>query len=88
MKKTQEQFVIDRLLKNGEISRNECLQNFISRLGAIICSLNQTGEWEINGEWYKTEFGRDYKYFLRRSPFKKQEYKLPNGEIISKTVRA
>lgn len=85
--KSQKDWAVERLLSQGYVSRNSALQVFITRLGAIICDLNKEG-WEITGHWYKTEKGKDFRYYLIRSPFKKQEYKLPNGEIISKTVRA
>jgi hypothetical protein len=70
MKQTQEQFVITHLKEHGKISRNFCLQNFISRLGAIICNLNQNG-WDIQGNWVKTDNGRDYVYTLLDRPKKK-----------------
>jgi hypothetical protein len=82
MKQSQEKFVIDHLLKNDCISRNTCIQNFITRLGAIINRLNQQG-WIIEGEWDITEKGRDYVYFLRKTPFKKVQYFVP---VLNKTI--
>jgi hypothetical protein len=67
MKKTQEQIVIEQLKQNGFITRNWCLQNYISRLGAIICDLNKKG-WDIQGDWIKTEHSKDYKYHLISHP--------------------
>lgn len=43
MRKTQIEWVKQQLQANGEISRNECLRNYISRLGAIICLLKALG---------------------------------------------
>ncbi len=34
--KSQEDYVVGELLKNGKISRNQCLQRYITRLGALI----------------------------------------------------
>ena len=73
--KTQEQKVIDELLNKQCVSRNWALQNFITRLGAIINRLNSSG-WEIKGEWDITEKGRDFVYYLKTSPFQKVIYKV------------
>ena len=40
---TQKQWVLNRLETNGYITRNECLRNYISRLGAIIADLKKDG---------------------------------------------
>lgn len=71
MKKSQKQFVIDKLNTDGFISRNFCLKNYISRLSAIILNLREEG-WELKGEW---EDG-DYYYKVVGSPFKKVVYKV------------
>lgn len=64
MKKTQRDWVRSILLKEGSISRNYCLANYISRLGAIICLLKIEG-MDIGG---KIE-GKDYVYtLLNRHP--------------------
>jgi hypothetical protein len=63
-KKTQEEWVIDELKKNKQISRNLCLSNYITRLGAIICDLNKKG-YNLKGSFIKTEYGKDYVYKLR-----------------------
>lgn len=83
MKKTQEQWTIDQLLNNGEVSRNAALQNFITRLGAIICNLNSEG-WEIRGHFRKYNHGKDFVYTLVSSPFKRVVYTVPalGKEII------
>ncbi|MFA5773020.1 MAG: helix-turn-helix domain-containing protein [Thermoplasmata archaeon] len=73
---TQEQMVINKLKVDGEISRNWALQNFCSRLGAIICKLKSKG-WEFKQEYVKTKFGQDYRYSLTKIPFKKVVYEIP-----------
>lgn len=74
----QKQWAIDQLNKYGEVSRNGALQNRITRLGAIICDLNQNG-WEIVGEWVKHDKGKDYVYFLKGKP-KKKQVEIINGK--------
>ena len=78
--KNQEEFVIKHLMENGSISRNFCLQNFISRLGAIICDLNKDG-WEIEGAFTKSPKGKDYVYRLKNSPLTRVEYKV-DGKVV------
>lgn len=70
MKLTQEQIVINQLKQYGYVTRNWALQNYISRLGAIVCDLNKTG-WEITGDWIRTANGKDYKYTLIEAKKKK-----------------
>lgn len=41
--KTQLQFVRDELLTQGEITRNFCLRNYITRLSGIIFNLKREG---------------------------------------------
>jgi len=69
MKKlTQKQWVLSRLKENGYITRNECLRNYISRLGAIIADLKKDGyEFETGYIEVKTPFGmgKDYKYSFK-----------------------
>jgi hypothetical protein len=60
---TQEAFVIRELENAGCISRNFCLQNYITRLGAIICNLNKKG-WNITGEYVEYNYGKDFIYTL------------------------
>ena len=58
--KTQMQFVIDTLQTKGEISRNECLRNYFSRLGARINDLKRMG-WQFETE----KRNGDYVYKLK-----------------------
>lgn len=82
MKKTQEQWVKERLRSTGEVSRNGALQNYISRLGAIICNLNKEG-WNISGAFSKTENSKDFVYTLISAPQKPTiTYKeTPEGRV-------
>lgn len=65
MKKTQKSFVLEQLHDYGEISRNQCLAHFISRLSAIIQNL------EVEGYVFKTEWrGGDFVYMLADKPKK------------------
>jgi len=63
MKETQQSRVAGRLREVGYISRNQCLQNYISRLSSIILSLKDKG-WEFTT---KEENG-DYIYTLVSEP--------------------
>lgn len=67
MKSTQKNRIAKRLLERGEISRNECLRNYISRLGARIQDLENEG-WVFETETR----GGDYIYKLTHSPYARQ----------------
>jgi hypothetical protein len=59
-KQTQILFTLKQLLKKGQISRNLCLKNFFSRLGARMCDLKK------EGLIYTTErFEGDYIYKVK-----------------------
>ena len=63
--KSQEQFVVNELLKNGKISRNQCLQRYITRLGALIYIIkNKNPQWKISAKFEKINGGKDYVYYL------------------------
>lgn len=67
-KTSQLSFIKDCLLSKGEISRNECLKHYISRLGARINDLRHLG-WNFITETRKTlrpngEVGKDFVYKL------------------------
>lgn len=68
LNETQKKFVIDELKRCGSVSRNYCLRNYITRLGAIICQLNKEG-WNLKGKYveYETnqEKHKDFVYFDR-----------------------
>lgn len=81
-KKSQKQFVLEILRKEGYITRNYCLQNYISRLSDIIFKLKTNG---INIEGQDMENG-DYKYTLIDKPKEQIVYRV-NGEIVAhKTI--
>jgi len=63
MKPSQVELIRKQLIENGSISRNWCLKNFITRLGARIDDLKREG-MKINGKFVKTDFGTDYVYTL------------------------
>ena len=57
--KSQREWVVLQLKKNGFITRNQCLKNYISRLGSIIFRLKAKG-FEFKAEFSKagaTRFG-------------------------------
>ena len=88
MKQSQESWVIARLKEDGFITRNQALQAYISRLGAIIFNLSQDG-WKIEGAWIKTANGRDYKYTLIEAKKKKVydfTYEIRDGQRIAVPV--
>lgn len=60
---TQKQRVEKRLREMKVIYRNECLRNYISRLGAIINQLKNEG-WEFEAERWRG----DYRYFATDIP--------------------
>lgn len=80
MKKIQSQIVIEKLLKDGEISRNYALKNFItSRLGAWINILvsegwkfdshkSKDGDVIYHGRYVKSKYGTDFVYTLVSAP--------------------
>lgn len=61
--KTQLQRVESQLEQYGQISRNACLRNYISRLSAIIYTLQKQG-WVFETK----EVGGDYIYKVVVSP--------------------
>ncbi len=63
MKLSQKQRVIKRLKETGQITRNECLRNFISRLSAIILELKKDG-WDFE----TSEVDGDYIYKVFQTP--------------------
>ncbi|MCK9371014.1 hypothetical protein M0R04_13975 [Candidatus Dojkabacteria bacterium] len=67
--KSQESFVIDQLKLNGYISRNLCLQERITRLGAIICDLKKVG-WDFDPKYVHENGGKNFYYYVTKSPLK------------------
>jgi len=56
-------FIKKHLEEDGYISRNYCLQNYISRLGARIQDLKKEG-WDFRTEIVKTAQGSDFRYYV------------------------
>ena len=73
MKKiTQLNWARNHIDENGKITRNFCLQNYVSRLSALIFKLNEEG-YEFSAEYvkFKTEHGwqgRDFVYTCTFNP--------------------
>jgi hypothetical protein len=68
--KSQKDWVVKLLNEHGEISRNYCLQNYISRLSAIILMLKKEG-WEFGADYRAVNGGQDFIYKVKRSPYRK-----------------
>ena len=79
--KTQETIVIHELMEHGRITRNWCLKNYISRLGAIIYNLKKVG-WVFEAGFEHYPYGKDFVYKTLKSPLKKAVYRLEDGTII------
>ena len=77
--KHQEEFVKKQLLLNGFISRNFCLENYVSRLSAIIQNLEADG-WCFDPKYVKGKKGRNFVYYLVSCPMKKVEYTVQGME--------
>jgi hypothetical protein len=72
LKQKQKDWIISQLIENGEITRNKCLKNYISRLAMHIDQLKKQG-WEFETERVKVKTpmgwtGNDYKYILVSFP--------------------
>jgi hypothetical protein len=61
---TQKEFVRLHLLNRGYITRNYCLQNYISRLSDIVFKLRKTG-MEIDSERMYQANGKAYDFIYR-----------------------
>ncbi len=80
MKLTQKDIVLKRLRDTGEVTRNWCLRNYISRLSAIMLDLKKEG---VNFEG-KDRDG-DYVYILHDKPKAVKEYRV-GGVLVAKKV--
>ena len=69
MIKTQLQIIVDKLNQDGEVSRNWCLERYITRLGSRIYDLRKSG-WMFDVERRKG----DYIYVLLSKP-------IPSGRV-------
>lgn len=73
---TQEEWVENILVETGKITRNKCLVNYVSRLGAIIAKLKNDGyTFDVGYIDVKTPFGtgRDYEYKVVSYPLVVQD---------------
>ena len=48
--KTQQDIVLEKLIREGEVSNKWAIFNGIWRLGAVICQLKKAG-WNIDGDF-------------------------------------
>jgi hypothetical protein len=62
---TQREWVEKELREKGEIDNVYCVQNFVLRLGAIICQLRKDG-WAIDGAFIPGT--KNYRYKLSSAP--------------------
>ena len=67
LKETQFQVVQKQLKDHGHVSRNWCLQQYITRLGAIMCVFKKNGV-KFSAGYYDNPSGegKDYIYILRK----------------------
>lgn len=82
MKKlSQKDIVLKQMRQFGYVSRNWCLQRFISRLSAIMLDLKNEG---INFE--TKEIDGDYHYILKDKPKRVIEYRVQGEDITIKKL--
>lgn len=79
--KTQINFIIDQLKVNGFISRNFALKNFIGRLASRMDDLRNLG-WEFETKIVKENGGKNFYYYVTKSPLKKYSYEV-DGKTIT-----
>ncbi len=78
MKESQKTKVLKLLRSQGYVTRNWALQNYISRLGAIVLTLKKEG-MDIKAEHMENG---DYKYTLLVKPKEVTVYTRENGKKI------
>ncbi len=82
LKNTQLRTIISILEERAEVTRNECLELRISRLGALIAVLKDMG-YEFDAFYRPNATGKDYVYRLSKRPLKKvYEPVYENGRVI------
>lgn len=86
MKRTQKEWVVEKLREDGFVSRNACLKNYVSRLSAIIAVLEAEG-FAFDAKFVDGERGRDYIYRVVSTP-QKQVSKVEqiNGVAVERRV--
>ena len=60
--KTQQEIVLEKLIREGEVSNKWAIFNGIWRLGAIICKIRNAG-WNIEGD-FEIKNGKKTKNFI------------------------
>lgn len=75
-KPSQKEIVLKQMRETGSVTRNWCLQRFISRLSAIMLELKNEG---VKFETKKV--GGDYEYRLNSRPKSITEYRV-GGQLI------
>lgn len=81
MKQSQKDIVLKQLRDTGVVSRNWCLQRYITRLSAIMLTLKNEG---IHFE--PKDLDGDYVYYLRDKPKEVLEYKVDGNIVYRKMV--
>lgn len=74
MKQSQIQFILKELSERGRISRNFCLQNYISKLASRICDIERKYGLKFKKEWvfYNNDWaGKDFVYSCLKGEAKK-----------------
>lgn len=66
-RKSQQDVVIDKLTLDGHVSNFWAIENYILRLGAIICQLRKQG-WEFETSWGKDSERKNYYYTATKKP--------------------
>ena len=76
--------VKNKLKETGQISRNDCLSQFVSRLGAIIAVLKMPPyNYEFTAYYQKNEKGQDYIYkWTNKKPEQVVTVKVVNGQRV------
>jgi biotin-(acetyl-CoA carboxylase) ligase len=59
----QKKFVLTKLKEQGFITRNQCLENYLSRLGAYMNEFKRQG-LKFEAKYIKRGEGKDYIYIL------------------------
>ena len=70
---SQTEYVITLLKNYGYVDRNNCLEQRLTRLGAIICNLKKLG-WDFRAEFVKEKGGKNFYYYATKSPLKVLQY--------------
>lgn len=63
-KLTQKEIVKDILRRDGVIDNFWCINNYILRLGAIICDLQKEG-WKFERKWGENEHRKNSYYYVK-----------------------